>query len=48
MCGFLVMEGKIEIMVCLVIFGKGRWNVICEVLEKSIGFEYGLSLYEKW
>lgn len=46
-CGSLVTEGKTETTVRLVTFGKGRRNAICEVLEKSIGPEYGSSLYEK-
>lgn len=46
-CGSLVTEGKKETKVRLVTFDKGRRNAICEVLEKSIGPEYGSSLYEK-
>ena len=46
-CGSLVTEGKSETTVRLVTFDKGRRNAICEVLEKSIGPEYGSSLYEK-
>ena len=46
-CGSLVTEGKTETTVHLVTFDKGRRNAICEVLEKSIGPEYGSSLYEK-
>lgn len=46
-CGSLVTEGKTETTVRLVTFDKGRRNAICEVLEKSIGPEYGSSLYEK-
>lgn len=46
-CGSLVTEGKSETMVRLITFDKGRRNAICEVLEKSIGPEYGSSLYEK-
>ena len=45
--GSLVTEGKSETTVRLVTFDKGRRNAICEVLEKSIGPEYGSSLYEK-
>ena len=45
--GSLVTEGKKETKVRLLTFDKGRRNAICEVLEKSIGPEYGSSLYEK-
>lgn len=45
--GSLVTEGKTETTVRLVTFDKGRRNAICEVLEKSIGPEYGSSLYDK-
>ncbi|KAL9950297.1 hypothetical protein ACROYT_G042776 [Oculina patagonica] len=45
-CGSLVTDGKTETKVRLVTCDKGRRNAICEVLEKTIGPEYGSSLYE--